>query len=178
MRKLAAELGVAPTAIYWHVGNRQELLDELVTRLLAEMGVPEPTGTTPVERMRSIARWIRQKVLARPHLVSLAHDQGRTAELYFPVQRALAREVSTAGLAGEDAARAVRTILFFVGGFIMVETSEKVSPHLATEDLWRKAAAEGVSAQLGVALSEPVDFDELFEHSLGALLGAVIRRSP
>ena len=29
MRKLAAEVGVAATSIYWHVGNREALLDLL-----------------------------------------------------------------------------------------------------------------------------------------------------
>jgi TetR/AcrR family tetracycline transcriptional repressor len=170
MRKLAAELGVAPTAIYWHVGNRRELLDQLVTRMIAGVGVPQPAGETPLERMASIARWIREKVLARPHLVSLAHERGRTAELYFPAQSALAREISAAGLEGPEAALAVRTVLFFVGGFIMVETSELVSPHLATGELWSTA---GIDADLAAHLAEDVDFDELFEHSLAALLRAV-----
>ena len=30
MRKLSAELGVAPTAIYWHVGDRRRLLDAVL----------------------------------------------------------------------------------------------------------------------------------------------------
>lgn len=32
MRALAAELGTAVTSIYWHVGNRESLLDALVER--------------------------------------------------------------------------------------------------------------------------------------------------
>jgi AcrR family transcriptional regulator len=56
MRKLATELGVAPTAIYWHVGNKSELLNQLVDRLIAEMGVPQPKGDGPLERLAWIAR--------------------------------------------------------------------------------------------------------------------------
>ncbi|MEV8211052.1 TetR family transcriptional regulator, partial [Streptomyces sp. NPDC079189] len=40
MRKLAAELGTAVTSIYWHVGNRESLLDALVERTVQEMGAP------------------------------------------------------------------------------------------------------------------------------------------
>jgi AcrR family transcriptional regulator len=35
MRRLSEDLGVAVTSIYWHVGNRDAVLDGLVDRLLA-----------------------------------------------------------------------------------------------------------------------------------------------
>src|SRR5690348_7637614 len=54
MRKLAAELGAAVTAIYWHVGNREALLDELVQRTVAEMGQIEARGATPAARAESV----------------------------------------------------------------------------------------------------------------------------
>ena len=38
MRRLADELGAAVTAIYWHVGNRDALVELMIGRLLAEMG--------------------------------------------------------------------------------------------------------------------------------------------
>lgn len=47
MRKLAAELGTAVTSIYWHVGNRESLLDALVERTVQEMGAIRPAGRTP-----------------------------------------------------------------------------------------------------------------------------------
>lgn len=47
MRKLAAELGTAVTSIYWHVGNRESLLDALVERTVHEMGAIRPAGRTP-----------------------------------------------------------------------------------------------------------------------------------
>ncbi|MGW3871285.1 TetR/AcrR family transcriptional regulator, partial [Streptomyces sp. NPDC005069] len=47
MRKLAAELGTAVTSIYWHVGNRESLLDALVERTVQEMGAVRPGGRSP-----------------------------------------------------------------------------------------------------------------------------------
>ncbi|MET8419856.1 TetR family transcriptional regulator, partial [Streptomyces sp. NPDC005098] len=47
MRKLAAELGTAVTSIYWHVGNRESLLDALVERTVQEMGAVRPAGPAP-----------------------------------------------------------------------------------------------------------------------------------
>ncbi|MDV9197896.1 TetR family transcriptional regulator, partial [Streptomyces sp. Wh19] len=51
MRALAAELGTAVTSIYWHVGNRESLLDALVERTVREMGTLRPAGRTPAARL-------------------------------------------------------------------------------------------------------------------------------
>ena len=44
MRRLADELGVAVTSIYWHIGGRDKLFDSLVDRLL------EPDGAAAGRR--------------------------------------------------------------------------------------------------------------------------------
>ena len=56
MRRLADELGVAVTSIYWHVGNRDELVDALVERLITDMGTLRARGGSPRERITSLAR--------------------------------------------------------------------------------------------------------------------------
>ena len=45
MRKLSAELGVAPTAIYWHVGDRAELLNAVLDAELADLPKVRAVGT-------------------------------------------------------------------------------------------------------------------------------------
>ena len=47
MRKLAAELDVAHTAIYWHVGSRDDLVGAVIDAFLADLGDITPTGRTP-----------------------------------------------------------------------------------------------------------------------------------
>ncbi|GAB3569520.1 TetR/AcrR family transcriptional regulator C-terminal domain-containing protein [Arthrobacter alkaliphilus] len=42
MRKLAQELGVAPMALYKHVANKEELLDGMVSVIVAEVDPPLP----------------------------------------------------------------------------------------------------------------------------------------
>ena len=44
MRKLAAELGVATTTIYWHAGNRDELILAVVARVAEQTEPAEVTG--------------------------------------------------------------------------------------------------------------------------------------
>src|SRR3954463_15732440 len=65
MRRLAAELGTAVTSIYWHVGNRDALLDLLVERLLADMGTVQPSGRSPRARIASLLRQWRARLWER-----------------------------------------------------------------------------------------------------------------
>src|SRR3954465_904074 len=78
MRRLADEVGAAVTAIYWHVGNRDALLDLLLDRIVDDMGHIRATGRTPKTRIASLARSLRRKLLARPHLIGLAHERSKT----------------------------------------------------------------------------------------------------
>src|SRR5690242_5230058 len=91
MRKLAAELGLAPTAIYWHVGDRDELLHAVFEAMLAELPEVCASGATPRARIRSVARAIRGQVVGNHVVTSLAHELNRTAEVAFPAQVVLAR---------------------------------------------------------------------------------------
>src|SRR5450755_776961 len=78
IRGLAGKLGVAATAIYWHVGDKQALLDGLAERVVAQLGEVSVRGRTPASRIISIVSSLREKLLERSDLVALVHRQGRT----------------------------------------------------------------------------------------------------
>ncbi len=59
MRRLAAELDVQPSALYWHFGSKQELLAAVSDRILA--GVPE---RGPEADLPTVASGIRDALLA------------------------------------------------------------------------------------------------------------------
>jgi AcrR family transcriptional regulator len=178
MRKLAAELGVAPTGIYWHVGGREQLLSEIVDEVVAEMGDLRPTGATGKDRMASVARQIRRQVLDHPYLVELARELGRGPATAFPGQVALAREATAAGLAGEEGADAVRAVLWLVGGFIMLERlpqqPDQPVQTTTTQELWKSVREPGIDPALTKAMTRTPDPTALFETALTSLLDAVV----
>src|SRR5271168_1158855 len=94
IRGLAGKLGVAVTAVYWHVGDKQALLDALVERVIDEMGEVTASGRGHRARIMSIARSLRLSLLERPELVALVHRQGRIAALFQPARRVLATELA------------------------------------------------------------------------------------
>ncbi|MFD4247207.1 TetR/AcrR family transcriptional regulator [Streptomyces sp. NPDC058525] len=175
MRKLAAELGTAVTSIYWHVGNRESLLDALVRRTVEEMGAIRPAGRTPADRILSVARTLRHELRERPHLIAMVHERGLTERMFLPAQRALVHEVHAAGLRGTRAADAVRAIQFQIVGFLLVERNRERAPAQspAESELWDPVDAPHDPA-LARALARPADPERLFLFSVQALVRALL----
>jgi len=174
MRRVAAELGVAVTAIYWHVGNRDGLLDELVDRIVADIGAIRPSGSTPVDRIASVARSLRRKLLARPHVVGLAHERGVTSIMFQPAQAVLARELAKVGVHGERAALAVQAVQFHVIGAVILERAagRGPSPDAQRAPTWRDV--RGLDAELVARLAAPPDHDVVFELGLRSLVASLV----
>ena len=174
MRRVAAELGVAVTAIYWHVGNRDALLDELVDRIVADIGAIRPSGSTPVDRISSVARSLRRKLLARPHVVGLAHERGVTSIMFQPAQAVLARELTKVGVHGERAALAVQAVQFHVIGAVILERAAGRGPSADAQraPTWRDV--RGLDAELVARLAAPPDHDAVFELGLRSLVASLV----
>lgn len=175
MRKLAAELGTAVTSIYWHVGNRESLLDALVERTVADLGEIRPTGATPARRIVSVARALRRQLRDHPHLVAMVHERGLTERMFLPAQQVLVHEVHAAGLRGARAADAVRAVQVHVVGHVLVERNRERAPvqRPGEEELWGTQTAEQDPA-LARALARPVDPEALFTVSVAALVSGLL----
>jgi AcrR family transcriptional regulator len=181
MRKLAAELGVAVTSIYWHVGNREALLDALVDREIADMGALRPSGRTPEARLVSLARGLHRKLRARPHVIGVVNERGLTPRLFLPAQAALARELRGAGLDARETALAVRAIQYHVIGFAVLErwADRSPTPRPTTEELWREhARVARVEPEVADRLAEPSGPADVFEFSTRTLVRSLLASTP
>ncbi|GHG28409.1 TetR/AcrR family transcriptional regulator [Streptomyces hydrogenans] len=175
MRGLAAALGTAVTSIYWHVGNRESLLDALAERTVADLGAIRPRGADPVERIGSVAHALRRALRERPHLVAMVHERGLTERMFLPAQRALVREAHAAGLRGERAAELVRAVTFQVVGYVLLERNRERAPvqSPAEEELWG-AETDGADPLLARALAAPPESERLFASSVRALVEGLL----
>jgi TetR/AcrR family transcriptional regulator, tetracycline repressor protein len=179
MRKLAAELGVAHTAIYWHVGGRDELIAAVVDAFLADLGDITPKGRSPRQRMASVAREIHRQVVEHRDLVALAMDRGRFPGMWFPAQVALAREVTAAGLKGAEAARAVTSLLYLTGAFVMLEAAfeEHAEAAQATVGLWNGVDDPDIDRGLRTRMARGFDASSVFDDTLDAVLDWIDTRA-
>ena len=176
MRKLAAEVGVAPTAIYWHIGSRDDLLNAVLDAMIVDLPPITGRGGSPKARLASVARSIRDQVRATTPTQQLAAELGRTAELSFPGQVALTREMQAAGVDGSDAAQAVRAVLFLVGGFILLEDNfaHRQPGSRTTQDLWRALDDSEIDPALRKAMAKPANTDALFDYAVDRLLASIL----
>jgi TetR/AcrR family tetracycline transcriptional repressor len=175
IRGLAAKLGVAVTAIYWHVGDKQALLDGVAERVIDQLGEVSVRGRDPVSRITSLAGSLRATLLERRDLVALVHRQGRTAALFQPARRRLVHELTAAGVDAPGAALAVPALLNLVIGSVLLDRQLERQPaqRETPEELWSMDEALDPPDLLR-HLSHPIDEEELFEYSLAILVRGVI----
>jgi AcrR family transcriptional regulator len=175
MRRLAQQLGVAVTSIYWHVGGRDQLFDGLVDRLLDEVTNLPSVGDDPVERIASLARSQRRMLIERQHLLGIAHGRDRTPQLFLPIQRSLAAHLAELGVTGVDAALVLRAVQVHVISSAVMQFSAVRGGKHDEEDpsLWADAWPDRALVE---ALQSPTDYDAVFEYGLDALLAQLRSR--
>jgi TetR/AcrR family transcriptional regulator, tetracycline repressor protein len=124
MRLLAKELQVQAPTLYWHVKNKQELLDAMADLIAAEVadGLEAPAhGTSWQEWTAELARKMRRTMLryrdgARVSAGAYSSHPAvtRTVELTL-------RTLRDGGFPVADAARAFPTVLHYTVGFTIEE---------------------------------------------------------
>ncbi len=169
MRRLAGDLGVRTPTVYWHVGGRQDILDKIIERLTDEFGRLRPRGKTPAARISSLCMALVTEVRRRPHVIAVSRTAGRGEAIFAQAQQRIAREVEAAGLHGRDAAFALRTILFQLGGFIVVDFGIDHDSTVRGAARW-----EGGDPELRDELSHSIDIDEVFRFCLDAILARLL----
>ncbi len=177
MRRLADELGTAVTAIYWHVGNRDALVELLVARLLEEMGDVHAKGPDHRTRVAGLVHELRQRLLARPHLIALADQRGLTPAMFQPVQAALADELAAMGVTGKEAGEVIQILqCHVVASVVLARTLERSRSHEGTDpEVWDGRVSDPA---LVAALATAPDLDRAFGLGLDALLDRLLPRKP
>ena len=55
MRRVASELDTGAASLYWHIADREQLLQLVVDRVLGEVELPEPDPTRWAEQIKEVA---------------------------------------------------------------------------------------------------------------------------
>ena len=148
MRRLAADLGVQPSALYWHFANKQALLAAVADEVLRRGARPVPDGPW-TEQVTSYAHELRDAMLAYrdgAELVATAQAFGLgTAD---PVARL------TRMLGDEPFARvAAATVLHFVLGHVTDEQMHLQASSAGAIDDDPLARADTFSTGLGIVVA-------------------------
>jgi AcrR family transcriptional regulator len=122
MRRVAAEVGGAPMALYHHVRGREQLLTLLLDDVARELVAPD-LPAEPRERIVAAATAVHALFAHHPWVAEAltADDLLSPAALWFPetvVDAAIAY-----GATPEDAVHAYRTIWYYTAGEIIIRAA-------------------------------------------------------
>ncbi|HEV3497470.1 MAG TPA: TetR/AcrR family transcriptional regulator, partial [Actinomycetes bacterium] len=143
MRRLAAELGVMPNALYTYFPHKEALLDALVDDLLGGVEAGDPAQGDWRDGLVRVMDSSRRLLLAHPQLVSVFIARpglGPNAVRLGEVSLELLRR---GGLDGERAVEALRVLLVYSLGFAAFQ-----APRLESDPGERSARVEAAFAGL------------------------------
>lgn len=180
MRKLAAELGVGPMSLYYHVPDRHSLEDLIFDAVMGEVDFSNDDQTLGVEeRAVRLGHALRAALLAHPNTVPLTLSRAaRTPGQLRPVEVMLGI-LYDMGLEPTDATAAVDNVGQFVFGTTLAYVN-RLTAEEQQEEIPEMDGAGGIptaefpNLARAVREAEYLGWDQMFERGLRALVRGLI----
>jgi AcrR family transcriptional regulator len=136
MRRVAAELGTGAGALYWHVGNKEELLQLLIDRIASEVELPEPDPSRWQEQLKEMGREMRRLMNSHRDFARISLGRIPIGPSTVSFGEWLLALLRGGGVPDRAAALAADLLALYVGAFAYEEslglaspTREESSPH-------------------------------------------------
>jgi TetR/AcrR family transcriptional regulator, tetracycline repressor protein len=133
MRLLAKELGVQVAALYWHLKNKQELLDAMAAIMFHELN----DGLEGPRKGADWTDWIADRVRSMRQMMLSYRDGARVFAGTYVSESELPRSIELtlstmvdAGFSVRDAARGFPTLYHYVVGFTIEEQARTGSAYV------------------------------------------------
>lgn len=162
-RALAGRLGTYPATLYWHVGNRSQVLAAIVDHVLGEINVEDPRSAGWKEWLRHASGEYRRVVHAHPHLAPVLVSQLVVNAPATRLVETVLGVLDGAGFGGQDLAWAFNAYVGSLVGWVSAELA--AGPPDMGED-WQEAFASTV-------LSLPAEEFPVIAANRGYLAGSV-----
>lgn len=177
MRRVAAELGCTPMALYRHVSDKRELLVLLLDDVAAGMPVTVPGGA-PDAQLTALFGGLHDYLAGYPWVV----DVLREGELYAPrallFVEAVLGVLASAGVRGEPAVSGYLALWHFTVGHLTVSHPRDPASASLRGELASRAPLEDlplVREMLPIAAG--LDLEAAFRDGLRALASGLLMRS-
>lgn len=124
IRRLAAELGVAPNALYTYFADKTAILDALFDAILGELEPPDPEAGRWQDALAELMRASRRLLLAHPRLAQLFLSRPGGANA-LRLGEATLRILARGGIRGRKAVEALRALVTYTLGFAALEVPRR-----------------------------------------------------
>jgi AcrR family transcriptional regulator len=128
MRKLAQELDAGAATLYWHVGDKEQLLGLMLDRIVGENEVPEPDPENWREQVKDLARATRRLFKSRRDAAQLSMGRVPSGPNALPVMERYLAVLAAASLPAQVIAYAADMFALYVGAFAYEESMPSPDP--------------------------------------------------
>lgn len=184
MRKLAAELDVEAMSLYYHVANKDDILDGMVDIAFSEIDLSPDTDSWKTEmRQRSIS--VRVVLTAHPWAVELMQSRTNPGPATLQHHDSVIGTLRRAGFSIELAAHAFSVMDAYIYGFVLQEmslpfdTSEEVAE--VAEAILEITPADAYPYLTELAVEHVMrpgyNYGDEFEYGLDLILDGLERES-
>jgi AcrR family transcriptional regulator len=187
MRRLAATLQVNPMSLYHHLPNKAAVLAGLAELVFAGLELPDPGDAVPWdEQLKAAARAYRDGLRAHPNLaLQVLSDTSAVSDVVVVTMEPFYRALDRAGLTPRQIFEAANTLVDFIHGFTLGETSVQGETFELAPDLLSRVnnLPEGKAPTLTRIVHElgeeglAYDFDSGFEAGLTILVTGLARQA-
>ena len=184
VRALASRLGVQAPALYWHVRNKQALLDEMATQIWRQIGdvmVALPAALPWRELMATYAATVRRELLAHRDGAKAFSGTTLTDPTVIRRQEGIFENLVGQGFTLKDATRGLLLLHDFTIGFC-IEEQARAQVTASGDDIYtspgRRAELIGREAAPLAVEAGPVIFGDpgtRFTESIDLLLETIAR---
>lgn len=173
LRRLGAELGADPTAVYRHFRDKNEILTAAADRLLAEV----TEGLEPVggwrDQLRDVLLALRRVYLAHPRaLLALQLAPPRLENGFGNVERCIAL-LREAGLPGHEVPVAYEALETYTIGATVFDARATEESLAGWRRVYRALPADRFPNLTATASSLYLDIDAAFRYGLALMLDAI-----
>jgi AcrR family transcriptional regulator len=167
MRGVANRLGVEPMSLYWHVANKDDLLDGVIARVLDGISLPPVEAPDWRRQLTEFATAFRAIILAHPGVAPLLLQRPATG--YIATKRAAVYHLSNlehAGFSPQQAVDIMRMVSRLVLSMAMGDAASMGGPP-------SRAVHDGAELEALLRSLEPEQSERLFHLSVEAFLNGV-----
>jgi TetR/AcrR family tetracycline transcriptional repressor len=181
MRRLGAELGAGATSLYWHVRNKDELLDLLVDRVIGEIVADIAPADDWRGQMTEAARAARRVLLRHRHVATILGSRPTLGPNAIAALELVIGQLRAAGFGDLSASLGANAVTNWASGFAVFECRDPMGP--SATDAEREAYVAAVAARFAalppdeypntvsmLPLISTITADRQFESGLGWIL--------
>ncbi|MEV6981477.1 TetR/AcrR family transcriptional regulator C-terminal domain-containing protein [Sphaerisporangium sp. NPDC051017] len=139
MRALAKTMGVYPTALYYHVGSKAQLLAAVATRVFDEVVLPDEHRLGWERWLTEVAELCRKAMHRHPEIAQMAGNQMVVSTTCMPMVERIVGVLERTGFVGPDLVHAYNALLGFILGWTALELSAEPS---GVESDWKSELSQ------------------------------------